>query len=843
MNTRLTLLIIYLLSVFLQLYGQGLKIQGNDFFIDDRSSYTVFEDTPPVFKDKLVFDFEIAPMNIREAFSIGYILRIKNEEANTTYNILYNDQGGETVFKLNHEGRDVLIVASLNKQKLYENQWIKMHLDFDLLKDSVTFCINGDEFRAGGLKLENQWRPRIHFGRSEHVIDVPTFNLRNLSISDNEKKFSFPLNENEGNVVHDSRKKVAGYVQNPVWLINDAYYWKPADATFASGTVAGSNINTDTQDIYYFNKDSIIFYNVRTQDTYAHKYINACPLHLRLGTNFIDKQNKRLYVYEVSDLLGGDVTMAYLDLETFAWTPVSKQLLPIQLHHHSSFYDEANRRYIIFGGFGNLKYNKNFYSFNLDTNIWETLEFSGDKITPRYFTSLGYSEEENALYLFGGMGNESGDQSVGRVYYYELYKIDLQEKVITKLWEIPWRKENMVPVRGMVITDKESVYTLCYPEHFSKSFLKLYRFSIEDGSYEVLGDSIPIVSEKITTNANLYYNKRTNELYSIVQEFDYDDTASSAKVYSLSYPPVTMEGLLFYAKAKSKKGTWILFLLPFGVGIGIFFYLAKKANKEKTSSHGKIDSVDDKLHHSPSVINLEQKEQGNALYLFGDFSIRDRKNRDISYMLSTKLKQAFFLILQHSLKHGITTQELSELLWPDKPEDKVKNSRGVTINNLRKILNELDGVKLVHEKGAYKILFEGDCYCDYVKCLDIIGTADTNKQIAEFVLIISRGKFLQSEDIPLLDSFKEHIERKLEPVLLFEVEKYYKIDDYHIVIALCDALFHIDPLNEEALYYIVKSYMKLRMHDEAKRKYMFFVTEYKNTMDVDYPKAFADLKV
>ncbi|MDL2213197.1 DNA-binding transcriptional activator [Bacteroides sp. OttesenSCG-928-J23] len=843
MNARLTLLIVCLLNVYLQLCGQGLKIQGNDYFIDNRSSYIVFDDAPPVFKDRLELGFEIAPMNIREAYSIGYILRIKNEEANTTYNILYNNQGGRTEFKLNHEGRDVLIVASLDKEKLYENQWIEMHLAFDLLKDSVVFRINEEEFRAGGLRLEKQWRPYIHFGRSEHVIDVPTFCLRNLTVSDMEKVYSFPLNENEGTDVHDSRKKVMGHVQNPVWLINDAYYWKPADVTFASGTVAGSNINADTQEIYYFNKDSILFYNVRTQDTHSHKYINDCPLHLRLGTNFIDRRNKRLYVYEVFDLLGGDVTMAYLDLETFGWTAVSKQLLPIQLHHHSSYFDEANRRYIIFGGFGNLKYNKNFYSFNLDTHTWETLEFGGDPITPRYFTSLGCSEDANVLYLFGGMGNESGDQSVGRVYYYELYKVDLKEKQITRLWEIPWKKENVVPVRGMVSADDESVYTLCYPEHFSKSFLKLYRFSVKDGCYEVLGDSIPIVSEKITTNANLYYNKRTNELYTIVQEFDYDDTASTAKVYSLSYPPVTMEGLSFYTDKEKKTGLWILLVaLAISVPAAVWGYIRKrKPDEEKAPDETTQPEPEDTALPTPPAEQMEQIEQANALYMFGYFSIRDRNNKDITYMLSSKLKQAFFLILQYSSKNGITTQELSELLWPDKPEDKVKNSRGVTLNNLRKILGELDGIKLVHEKGSYKIVFTPECHCDYLRCLDII-EANTADQIDEFVTIISRGKFLRSEDIPLLDSFKEHIERKLEPILIVEMEKWFAAGNYLFTIAFCEAIFHIDPLNEEALYYIVNSLVKQNMKDEAKRKYLSFVAEYKTVLNAEYPKSFKELK-
>src|SRR5690606_33914918 len=116
----------------------------------------------------------------------------------------------------------------------------------------------------------------------------------------------------------------------------------------------------------------------------------------------------------------------------------------------------------------------------------------------------------------------------------------------------PWNKDNVVPVRGMVIPDDSCFYTLCYPEHFSDSFLKLYRFSLKDGSYEILGDSIPVHSDRITTNANLYYDAGLNSLYAIVQEFE-NDIISDLKVYSLAFPPITAEKLVSYSRPQNKN--------------------------------------------------------------------------------------------------------------------------------------------------------------------------------------------------------------------------------------------------------------------------------------------------
>lgn len=820
----------------LSAFSQGLRIQGNDYVIDERTSYSVFEERQPTFRHELNLRFEISPQELSGDYARGYVLRIKNVVENTTYNILYNGQGENAVFNFNYEGKDVLITAELDKTILYEQHWVPFHLSFDLERDSLTLQIHEKVFTAKGLMLKKDWQPRIYFGRSEHVIDVPTFSLRNLSVGDRDKTYSFPLDESQGENVHDNHKKVVGRVQHPDWLINDAYYWD-LNTSFHSKTVAGSIFNSESQEVYYVNKDSLMIYNVRTGEVSSKKYANACPMTFKLGTTFIDQAKNRLYVYDVFLESDEAVTITYLDLENYTWETVSRAMLPTQLHHHCNFLDEVNRRYIIFGGFGNTLYNKEFYSYDIDANRWDTLSFEGDKITPRYFSSMGYEKKNNVLYLFGGMGNESGNQSVGRMYYYDLYKIDLNDNRITKLWEIPWDRENMVPVRGMILENDSSFYTLCYPEHFSKSFLRLYRFSLKNGEHEILGDSIPIISEKITTHANLYYSKSLSKLYGIVQEFEHDDIASTAKVYAIHFPPVGKEKLTGYS---DMENCWWWLSIPGIILVAAFIYMYIR-RKKKVGDDTSIIKYPDESFSGEHSSHAESPRRPNAIYLFGDFSIIDRRNKEIGYMLSTKLKHLFFLILGYSLDKGITSQELNELLWPGKSEEKVKNSRGVALNNLRKVLGELDGIRLVYESGYFKIVLTNECYCDYIHCIEITSSSTVGQQMDDLMGIISRGKFLKGIDVSLLDSFKEEIERKVEPALYVGMERYYTSGNYAAAMKLCEGVFNIDPLNEDAIYYLVSSLNKLKMTDEAKRRYLLFVTEYKQIMDADYSRSFKDL--
>lgn len=811
--------------------AQGLKFSGSEYPIDKRTSYNVFHEKRAEFAGSFDIGFNLA---LYPETRIGYILRIKNDGTGKVYNLFYDGQGSSIKLNFNEEGKSCLMDIRLERDKLPDRQWITMNLSFDLAADSVRLTVNGNTFAAGNVELPDRYSPDITFGRSDHIIDVPSFAISGLSVGNSKKSFFFPLNEHKGNVVHSSKGKAVGWVTNPEWLINDAFHWR-FEAAFASQTVAGANYNPDTEEIYYFNRDTLLIYNVRSRQTVVRTFENRCPVELKLGTNFIAPDDNKLYAYEVYNSSYQGPMVASLDLDTYNWRIESYDQLPAQLHHHGSFFDPERRLYTIFGGFGNMRYDKDFHTYDLAAGSWSTVEgLTGDTIFPRYFSSVGYREDTNTAYVFGGMGNESGEQTVGRNYYYDFHKVDFDNKHITKLWDLRWKGRYLVPVRGMIIPDNSCFYTLCYPEHFTDSFLRLYKFATKDGKYDVLGDSIPIYSDRITTNANLYYNDELQNLYVIVQEFE-DDISSDLKVYSLAYPPITADDLTEYVKADDKDTLLAIIILISCAAVGGMGYFMFRRFNAKRSGEPEADAAQ---KHGDSRKELFRP---NSVCIFGDFMVRDRNNKDITYMFSTRLKQTFCLILQYSGGEGITSQRLSSLLWPDKPEDKVKNSRGVTINHLRKALSELDGIELIYDKGCFRLVQSGGFYCDFTRCVDIITANKGEENIDELVSLLTRGKFLKFSDEPLFDSFKEEVEHKLEPVLLFGMKKSYDEEAYKTTLNLAQSIFNIDPLNEEALVYQIRAMQRLKMNEEAQIRYQTFVIEYKKMMGNDYPRQFKEI--
>lgn len=83
-------------------------------------------------------------------------------------------------------------------------------------------------------------------------------------------------------------------------------------------------------------------------------------------------------------------------------------------------------------------------------------------------------------------------------------------------------------------------------------------------------------------------------------------------------------------------------------------------------------------------------------------------------MFSPKIRNIFLYILIHSIvKEGVLSSDMNSLFWPDKPDDKIKNLKNVTMNHLRKTLQELEGIELTHQKGYFKLTLTDECNCDY----------------------------------------------------------------------------------------------------------------------------------
>lgn len=538
----------------------------------------------------------------------------------------------------------------------------------------------------------------------------------------------------------------------------------------------------------------------------------------------MDPSTGQIYAYEVyyPDADRNRVpSVAALDPETNEWKSVSHETLGMQMHHHDTFMDTLRRRFVIYGGFGNRRYNGDFYEFSLDHFEWKRWRHpEGDPVWPRYFSSMGYDRKRGKLYIYGGKGNETGDQIVGGDYMYNLNEIDPDSLTSRRLWDISWDFENCVAVRGMILVEDGFFYTLCYPESRTESELNLYRFSIKDGSHELLADPIPIYSDKITTNANLYYDEAIGRFIATVEEST-DDINSRVTIYTLSFPARAV----MKSTVSQRRTRFYGILLAIALMVLLFpsYFLVLRAKRRKLRTM------------VPSYIAPEE-DRPNSILLFGGFTAVDRNGEDISAGFTTKLRAMFLLILKDQNEGGITSRKLSRMLWPEKEEDKAKNIRGVTVNGLRKQLALLDGLSLVFKERKFRFEMSGGFYCDYLEFFRILDSKrpDMDKLIG----IVSRGEFLIGETAPIFDKMKAEVERRMEPVMLAEMQRRFELKQFRNAITCADALLAMDPLNEAAMSCTIRSLISLDKEEEAVMKYRSFAVQYRKDYGEEYPKPY-----
>jgi hypothetical protein len=841
------LLILYL--PVLTARSQGLLFKSEDSLLTQRTSLHLFDAHPPVFHDNFYIEFDLS---LWDNANLGYVLDVADKDNSYSLSYLYTNGAGTLNFNIDQKSNKLSI--PLPPALLRKKAWFRVRLDFNLKGDNVAIDVDNTVYLASHLGFKPDMIANIVFGKNQLYTEVPNMAIKNLAIGNDSKGYFFPLNEWNGTVVHDSTGIARGTVENPVWLINESYFWNPI-YTYTDKEVAGLNFNPLDQTLFIFTHDSLITYHPELRGVTYSAYANPLPVPMVLGKSIFNERQKKCYIYELFDIPKGMPSVASLDLDSgrLKWNTIGKVNLPSQLHHHNIFYDSRQDQMYLFGGYGTYNYHNAFLRYNDTADKWEKVAFKGDPITPRFFAATGPSDKPNEMFLFGGYGNESGSQIVGGRQYYDLYRIDLTTHRVRKCWTISPDTGVFVPANNLVLSkDKQYFYALCYPHEVARTELKLYRFSVKDGSYTIVSAPIPVASMRIETDINLFYSGKTDEFLCAVQEFT-DRQHSVIKVFTLSAPPVSTAQYLASLHSPARpRLTWMMLIIAgfvLGGGGAAVILWRRKRNVVKVAERAAVPAEEMK---APLVLPLPIARPGstrNAIYLMGEFVAYDRIGNDITHLFSPKIKQLFALILLHSMDgKGIGSKKISSKLWPDKEPAKTKNIKGVTFNHLRNIIGDIDGIELVFLNDHYSFRLEDAFFCDFCVLSDYIQknapTAGRFQQtlvpdsVLPYLDLIARGLLLSDMPESLLDDIKSTYEEKLTSILIPELKRLYEVKDFRLSLEIAKLILTIDSFNEEALKYQVKSCQRLKGVEYSKKAYEQFTRCYEKSLGVAYHVSF-----
>lgn len=821
---RRTFLLIVLLTTAICSSAQGLRFHGSEVPIDDRTSMDIRlgKKFRPARILELQFECQLYPSQYPTA-ATGYIFRIKTDYRSESQkvNFFYDGLSDVHQFRAILEGQRFIGKIDIPKRDLDVTLgWTKFCITLDSATDSIHISINDKYFSDEAVDLPSPFVSEIFFGKSEFLIDVPSFSIRNFSITCDADEIHFPLDEEEGEHAHSDVSGLTATVAHPQWRAPKHSTWSMA-GKLSSQKMLCPGYDESRHELYMFNSDSLWRHDFVTDSWSGLKTEETCPVAIRCATSFITPEDGDIYAYQVyneSDYRSlAKASIASIPRDGSLWVPHAEETLDMQMHHHcEGLYDG---KFLIFGGFGNQRYNGSFYELSLEDFKWRlSPTLSGDKIWPRYFSAMGQDPQSPDLfYIFGGMGNESGEQVVGRRYIYDLHQVNMKTHQCKKLWEIEWEGKNCVAARNMVVSTDDSFYLLLYPESETHSQLRLYKFSINDGSFQILGDEIPILSDRITTNANLFYDKALEKMIAVIDETP-DDISSTVTAYTISYPPRVHSTP--QVRRRRMKNSIVLGAVGLVLGL-IAFILLDSASRRKL-----------KIRKFKELITKDE-DRPDSICLFGSFTATSHEGSDLTTKFSPKLRQLFLHLLLSKDNAGLSAMEINSLLWPDKEDEAAKNIRGVTTNALRKLLQQIEGISLIFKDKRFSLLSHRPFYCDYLEFRKTL--AEEKPDMDKVVGILTRGKFLRSEEDPGFDKAKSEVEHIVEVVIAAEMPRRYALKQYRNCITCADILFTVDPFSDNALEYTIKSLTALDKDEEALMRYKTFAASYRKDYGEPYP--------
>ncbi len=818
---------------------RGVYFKSKEVSLENRTGLDLTSKNTISYSNNFSIDFEISFRDIEQRY--GYILQLKETKENHQFDLIYNIDGRFPDLFIVLDKKETQLQLGLTDEQIHNvNRWYSFNLTVNAETGDVAMTFAGKTV-YDKINLPKSSRLQWVFGivnRYGFEIDeVAPMSIRNIKFSEQNKlKYFWPLAYTSKSSVKDSIRGKSAFISNPAWVIDRHRNWQKV-ATFRFDEFPQVAFNRNAEEISFVQRrKGITRYNLNTRKVRDISYKNGNPFYEDAQQVFFDK-NDKLRTYSKYKQL-----VPQFDESTLTWDNSFDTLAYLPKYwHHNSLLHPVDSSFIAIGGYGFFTYYNTFRKLNDEIKQWEDIPFKGSMFEPRYLAALGQSLiDRNVYYYFGGLGNESGKQILGKEFYHDLYKIDFEANYITKLWDLSdLQEESITPVNSMVVNDlNDCFYTLCFKHGSNNTELQLFKASISSGEHRFIGSKIPYVFHDITSFADLYHWESHNKLLALTVHKS-DNGRYEVNIYDLNYPPSEIDPVEL---SNSNNGKFInlyiaFFILLLSGVLALIFLRNRRKPANKKLSEIKVPETTD--------TSVGEYKQGR-IHTFGGFQVIDKNGKDITYRFSPTLKELFLLILLNTIEDnkGISSNKIKELLWPDKPDHKAKNNRGVNIKKLRLILEDVGNINISFDGNSWRINHSEEVFCDigflrnyFSKVTDVTNLEGFEKVVA----VLQRGNFLLDTESEWLDKVKDDISGRIltrleEVCAVLNLRKHESL-----LLLIADIMFTFDPMNETALKNKCSILNHQGKHSLALEVYNHYIKLYQKLYNENFEKTFKDL--
>ena len=296
------------------------------------------------------------------------------------------------------------------------------------------------------------------------------------------------------------------------------------------------------------------------------------------------------------------------------------------------------------------------------------------------------------------------------------------------------------------------------------------------------------------------------------------------------------------------RSLWIAISIAF-LSIFSFLFWNKKRRKRAGVPKKLVEETVRSLKEIYKSNTLQDFKQ--RIHCFGPLCIFDEKEINVAKKFSPKLKEMLLVILLYSQKNGkgLTTKQLTELLWPGMTNQEAKNTRGTTIQNLRTLLSTCPDINLYFGNKYWYIEVGEDCYFDYRQALNYIRyfeevqyeTSILEKELPKLLILLRNGRLLSYSSSSWLDPFIEKFSNQvIEACTLYAQNLDYQ-KHQELILQLTEVIYLYDDLNETALRLKLQILIQQGKLSLAHTIHTNFAKLYLKLYNVEYPPSFKEM--
>jgi DNA-binding SARP family transcriptional activator len=832
----------------------GLLFNGHEAVAEKRTAFEIAADRPMCFAETLRLEFDLNFIPYNDIY-FGYILRIRNDHQNI--DLIYDQNA--SLFRVISGQHFFDISFPINAWKLH-NEWNRLVITMDLRKQQLTLSVNNTIAGNAAFAFKGNCFTFLYGANDDerfHTRDIPPMRIKDIRIFDGkELRCHWPLAEVSDTLCYDNVQHLAARVKNGVWLKPGHQHWKMVSSFLLNGNAVVGFDNRNEQ-LLITGIDSVITYDLRQQQ------------HPRTA-KAVSQENILVGCQAIFDTITGKLYNFYIDHKKVAaydpsgtgWSRTFPDTVLTEYWHANKFISPLDTSLYIIGGYGQLKYKNLVQRYQLRTGKWEVIPSGGAFFPPRYLAGSGLNATGDTAFLVGGYGSNTGDQMLDPRGYYDLFAFDVRNKTFSKRFSLDAVDGRFTFANSLVIDAKRrQYYGLVFPKDSFNSRLQLIQGSLDKPVYKLTATPIPYSFYDVQSFADLYYAPGVGKLVAVTLLYADQEQRrreTSVKVYTIDFPPLDLDaGADTEALARSRPHHWWVFtLLLLLAGIVAVWWWRKRTVpaglRETPDSPPAASQPEDEalpvVGQEPTLpaVPAEDDRTGarSGIRLFGPFQAFNEAGAEMTGLFTPLMKELLLLILIYTVRtgQGITSDELTEILWNGKPAKDAKNNRSVNLAKLKSILEKI-GHCVVNKKSVYwqfqynEEQFDLD-YGQFVRLTKKKTVAD-RALMTDLLSIVETGPFLAKTEYNWLDDIKAEVSNAVIDISLAYLKQ--NAGDPEFVVRVTNAIFFFDRLNEEALEYKCKSLVQLKRYSLANNTYEKFAKDYRDIYGEEFYKSFNEV--